>query len=228
MKHKKSVLKRAVLWISGLIGIFILVLILNLVLLLVNEEKISAGQPIPNYDNEQAALLVVDIQEIITGETSVFPELREQSEPFIQSINRAVDSFRIHKAPVIYVRSEINNPFINLLNSTYAKGSPGVAFDRRLQVVSDLEVIKSGKDSFRKTHLDEILQKNKVNALYIVGLDAAECVNATIEAALNRKYQVNVIREAVISKSQQALDSMLLVFRDRGVGLLPMDSLRLH
>jgi len=116
---------------------------------------------------------------------------------------------------------------INLVNSTYAKGSEGAKYDRRLKVVSDLEVVKSVKDSFRKTRLDSILVANKVNELYIAGLDAAECVNATVEAALNRGYRVIILEEAVISKSATQTDSMMVVFKKRGAGILKMDSLAL-
>ncbi|HNX78917.1 MAG TPA: isochorismatase family protein [Prolixibacteraceae bacterium] len=116
---------------------------------------------------------------------------------------------------------------INLVNSTYAKGSEGAKYDRRLKVVSDLEVVKSVKDSFRKTRLDSILVAHKVNELYIAGLDAAECVNATVEAALNRGYRVIILEEAVISKSATQTDSMMVVFKKRGAGILKMDSLAL-
>jgi nicotinamidase-related amidase len=57
-----------------------------------------------------------------------------------------------------------------------------------------------------------------------VGLDAAECVNATIEAAQNRHYIVNLIDEAVLSKTKERKDSMLAVFRDRGVKIVHMDN----
>lgn len=116
---------------------------------------------------------------------------------------------------------------INLVNSTFAKGSEGAKYDRRLKIVSDLEVVKNVKDSFRKTRLDSILVANKVNELYITGLDAAECVNATVEAAMNRGYRVNILGEAVISKSATKTDSMMVVFKKRGVGILKMDSLAL-
>ena len=102
---------------------------------------------------------------------------------------------------VIHIRSEISNPLINLLNSSYAKGSPGAQFDKRIKTTSGFEVIKRAKDSFKNTNLDSILTSNKVSELYIVGLDAAECVNATVEASQNRNYTVNLIEEAILSKS---------------------------
>lgn len=224
---KKGTVRKIVFGIIGTIILFIIIVVVYLIFFVKNESIVSKGQPIQNFDKRNCALLVVDIQEVITGDLSIYPGLQEKSEILIQEINQAVDSFEIHNYPVIYIRSEINNPFVNLINSSYAKGSPGVKYDKRLRIVSDIEVVKTGKDSFRKTNLDDILSKNKVNELFFVGLDAAECVNATVEASQNRNYKVNIIKEAVISKSRSKTDSMMVYFREKGVRIIDMDSLNL-
>jgi nicotinamidase/pyrazinamidase len=225
MTAKKIPLKKIVF---GVIGIFILciaILFLNLVIAGQIQSVISKGQPITDYPEPRAALLVIDVQEATTGEVSMYPYFKEHAEIFIRNINQIVDSFKMLNLPVVYVRSEITNPLINVLNSAYAKGSQGARNDKRLNVVSSLEVIKKGKDSFRKTRLDSILIQNKVNELYITGLDAAECVNATVEAAQNRKYKVTLIEEAVISKSKALTDSMIHCFQNRGVRVIQIDKL---
>jgi len=227
MTMKKCTLKKIIFGIIGTIILFILIVVMNLVLFVKNESIVSKGQPIQNYGKKNCALIVVDIQEVITGGLSIYPSLQEKSEILIQKINQAIDSFEVHNYPVVYIRSEINNPFINLINSSYAKGSPGVQYDKRLKIVSNIEVVKTGKDSFRETNLDDILTKNKVNELYIVGLDAAECVNATVEASLNRKYKVSIIKEAVISKSRSKTDSMIVCFREKGARIVNLDRLNL-
>lgn len=224
---KKGTVRKIVFGIIGTIILFIIIVVVYLIFFVKNESIVSKGQPIQNFDKRNCALLVVDIQEVITGDLSIYPGLQEKSEILIQKINQAVDSFEVHNYPVIYIRSEINNPFVNLINSSYAKGSSGVKYDKRLRIVSDIEVVKTGKDSFRKTNLDDILSKNKVNELFIVGLDAAECVNATVEASQNRNYKVNIIKEAVISKSRSKTDSMMVYFREKGVRIIDMDSLNL-
>ena len=58
-----------------------------------------------------------------------------------------------------------------------------------------------------------------------MGLDAAECVNATVQAAQNRNYIVNLIEEAILSKSKEMKDSMIINFKDRGVKVINIDSL---
>ena len=210
----------------GTIILFALIVFVNLIIAGQYESIVTKGQPIENYSKRKSALLVIDIQEATTGHLSMYPFFQKNSDELIVNINGIADSFNNHNILVIHIRSEISNPLINLLNSSYAKGSPGAQFDKRIKTTSGLEVIKRAKDSFKNTNLDSILTSNKVSELYIVGLDAAECINATVEASQNRNYKVNLIAEAILSKSTEMKDSMIAVFKDRGVNVLHIDSLK--
>jgi len=225
MTMKKGLIKKIFLGILGTMILFILIVFLNLIISGQYESRVTKGQPIENYPEHKSALLVIDIQEVTTGSLSIYPFYRENSDGLIKNINRITSSFNNLNIPVILIRSEISNPLINLINDSYAKGSPGAQFDRRLKTATGTEVIKRAKDSFKDTDLDSILIRNEVNELYIVGLDAAECVNATVEAAQNRKYMVNIIKEAILSNSPEMRDSMITSFNTRGVRILNMDSL---
>ncbi len=227
MARKKGLVKKIIFGTIGTIILFAVIVIVNLIIVGKYESIITNGQPIDNYTEHKFALLVIDIQEATTGDVSMYPFFKKNSDDLIKNINQIVENCRIQNIPVIYVRSEITNPLINLINNSYAKGHPGASNDKRMKIVSDLEVVKKGKDSFRHTNLDSILTSNKVNELYIVGLDAAECVNATVEAAQNRHYKVNLIDEAVLSKSKEMKDSMIAVFKSRGVRVINIDSLNI-
>ena len=227
MAEKKGIVKRIIFGIIGTIILFVVIVIVNLIIVQKNESIVSKGKPIKKYSEHNYALLVIDIQEATTGEFSMYPFFKTNSDNLIKNINQIVESFNSQNNPVIYVRSEITNPLINLINSSYAKGSLGAKNDKRLKIVSGLEVVKSGKDSFRNTNLDSILINNKVNELYIVGLDAAECVSATVEAAQNRNYKVNLIAEAILSKSKEMKDSMIVNFKYRGARVINIDSLNI-
>ena len=221
---KRSVI-RIIFGISGIIFLFIVVVVINLNIAFRSESAISKGVPIGESSVKKHALLVIDIQEATTGDVSLYPYFRDHADCLIRNINQAAETFHFRNLPVVYVRSEITNPFINLINSSYAKGSPGVKPDKRLKIISDLEVVKKGKDSFRNTNLDSILTLHHVNSLYIVGLDAAECVRATVEAARNRCYTITLIEDALLSKSKETKDSIIVIFKQENVSVIPLDSL---
>ena len=222
---KRRTFKKILAGIAGVTLLFAVVVVANLLIVSYNGEKISQGTIISEYDHPQPALLIIDIQEATTGEYSLYPFFRSNAENLLLNINRAAGSFHHQKLPVIYVKSEITNPLINLINNSYAKGSAGADFDRRLHLVSDHQLSKKMKDSFRNTSLDSLLIGNQVNEIYVAGVDAAECVNATVQAALNRGYRIHILGDAVLSKSQAATDSMMVVFTNMGASVLNTDSL---
>jgi len=224
---RKGVIKKIILGILGAALFFILLLIVNLIVFEKNSVKISEGRPIDNYGSNKSALLVIDIQEATTGNISIDSCYIKNSDDYISKINQISDSFRQHDIPVIFIRSEIANPLINILNDSYAKGSMGAQFDKRLKTNPGIEVVKNRSDSYRNTNLVNILIYNKINQLYITGLDAAECVNSTIKAAQNRNYHVHLIEEALLSKSERIKDSMIMDFSQRGVNIIRIDSLNI-
>ena len=220
MTKKKGKLKKIILGTIGVIILFILVVIVNLIVFEKESSVVSKGQPIENYNRSQSALLVLDIQEATTGESSLNPYYREESDALISKINLIIDAFKNKNSLVVYVRSEVSNPLINLINNSFAKGSSGAKFDKRLNLNSDIEIVKSRNDAFINTGLDHILTNNKINELYIVGLDVAYCINITSEAARNRNYKVNLIEDAVLSESEEMKDSMIRIFKKRGITIL--------
>lgn len=225
MTTKSKILKKIIFGIIGTAVLFIIIVIINLIIVENDSSVVSRGKPIADYSEANYALLVIDIQEATTGDVSTDQCYKNNSDDLIRNINQLTERFNNQNIPVIYIRSEITNPLINLINGSYEKGSPGASFDKRLKIVSALEVVKDKEDSFRGTDLDSILTGNRVNELYIMGLDAANCVNSTVKAAQNRNYRVNLIEETVLSKSKEMKDSMMVSFRNRGVKVISMDSL---
>jgi len=225
MERKNQIIKKLILVIVGTIILFLIIVITNLIIFEKNASVVSKGEIIENYSQAQNALLVIDIQEATTGEVASNSFYKANSDKLIENINRISKNFIQQNRSVVYIRGEITDPLINLLNNSYAKGSLGAQFDRRLKIDSEFEVVKNRNDAFSNTNLDQILCNNKVNELYIVGLDAAYCVNKTIEAAQNRNYKINLIHEAVLSESVVKKDSMMMDFKNRDVDIISIDSL---
>ena len=125
MTKKKGIVKRIIFGIIGAIILFVVIVIVNLIIVDKNESIVSKGQPIENYSEHNYALLVIDIQEATTGEVSMYPFFKKNSDDLIKNINQIAESFKSQNIPVVYIRSEITNPLVNLINSSYAKGQPG-------------------------------------------------------------------------------------------------------
>lgn len=213
-------MQKILLRLLMVIGGFILIVFLNLLVFSHFASKITEGAPITSSGSGFTALLVIDIQEGTTGTASMTDSYKKQSDVLIRNINRIVYEAHEKGWSVIYIKSEMVNPLINLLNNTLARGSEGAKLDKRLSDSSDLIVTKRRNDAFNRTDLDEILTGLDTERLVIVGLDAAECVNSAVLAALNREYTVAVIQEGIIAEEEADKIRVIEEFRDLGVEII--------
>jgi nicotinamidase-related amidase len=203
--------KKIIISIVSILVLSILIIIANYIIVDKNQSQISQGKPIVQKDTIRKAILVIDIQEGITGKLATDDYYILKSDELISNINSVIDSSARNHIIVVYVKSEISNFLINILNSSLEKGSFGSQFDSRLKLVSNLIISKDKGDAFSNPLLDSILIKNGINNLVFVGIDLAECVNSTILAAVNRKYRISIISDAVLTKS----DSLKIVTIDK-------------
>ena len=213
-------IKKILLWSFLSVILIIGILIINLIVSGKIASAVTEGRPIENYGTLNAALLVIDIQEGLTGEVSSIEGYKKAAEDLIPRINTITSGSDEKGILVIYIRSEISNPLINILNNSMAKGSSGAELDQRLNIVSDYILSKKKEDAFSNSNLDSILIKNEISRLFVVGLDAAHCVNSTIEGARNRGYKIAAISDAIISDPDTVKIQMLKEYAGKGVEIL--------
>ena len=213
-------MKRIIFGRIGSLAGIILFLIGNLLILEHQASVISVGRPVEKDTIQRSALLIIDIQEVTTGDLSTNENYKKSSGELIGKINSIIGTSTGKNIPVIYIRNEISNWGVNLLNNSMEKGSTGVQFDKRLSIATNYIIIKETNDAFSNPNLDSILIAHKINKLIVVGLDAAYCVNSTISAALNRKYSISVIRDAVISENDSLKNLMLDEFARKKIDLI--------
>jgi nicotinamidase/pyrazinamidase len=215
--------KRILLRILMLLGLVVLILAVNLVIFNIIASKVSEGTPVVDPNPENMALLVIDIQGGTTGNPSAIKELKEQSEQFIPRVNAVIQDFHNKDQLIVYIRTEVVNPLLNVLNNTMARGSEGAELDPRLLIEPGPVVVKRRGDSFMGTDLDQILTDHQIGKVVLVGLDASACVKRTALASTNRGYHVAVIDSAVIAKTEALKAEAMDDFREMGVEIVMPD-----
>jgi nicotinamidase/pyrazinamidase len=213
-------MKKIIFSIISFLVLCIAIIVINFIIVEKNSSVVSKGNQIIKKDTTKQAVLVIDIQEGLTGKLATNDDYLIKSDGLITNINLITDSSAGKNIPIIYVKSEITNFLINILNNSLAKGSPGAELDSRLKVVSGFIITKEKEDAFSNSILDSILIKNDINKLVFLGLDLAHCVNSTIEAANNRNYDICLISDAVLSKSDSLKNEMLNKFRQSGYEII--------
>ena len=118
-------IKKILLWSLLAIILVIGVLFINLKVCEKRGTIVTKGTPIENYQSNNSALIVIDIQEYTTGVVSINEVFKKRADDLIQKINRIIEKSVELGIPVIFIHSEISNPLINLINNSAAVGSLG-------------------------------------------------------------------------------------------------------
>jgi len=81
-------------------------------------------------------------------------------------------------------------------------------------------------DGFSNDALQKFLMENRINRLYMTGLDAEYCVYRTSRAAKNRGYSVNLIEDAVISSTVEKKLNILKKYKSDGINLITTEDFK--
>ena len=168
----------------------------------------TQGARIGPYAAPRTALLVVDIQEDFTG-----PHARKpfrDGDRLVDAANRLIGGADALGMETIYIRNEIANPLLRAMaGGMNAPGASGTEIDERVKQVAGAPTFTKGRsDAFSNPELTAYLRARQVDRLWIVGLDAAHCVKATMQGALNRGYKVTIVTDAIATESGQSLETL--------------------
>lgn len=190
-----------------LIG-FILVLLcaemIFVVSMYIKMTKVTQGVQITEYKNPQKALLVIDVQEDSTGRTALPLSPYKGKAEYIARLNKIIEAASRKKIIIVYIKQEFESLWGKTLSWTVfggsdIEGSPGTEVDKRVVILSNHKFTKPWADSFYNPELDKFLTEQRINELYLTGLDPEVCVYATARGALNRGYKVNIVTDALLS-----------------------------
>ena len=120
-----------------------------------------------------------------------------------------------------------NNPIVRLLSmGRYRKGTNGAELDNRLQVVNENVFSKSIGDSFSSKDFEEYLILKEIDTLYIVGADASACIYSTARSGINKRYNVNIMKDAIITVNEKAMNQMLTKYASDNINIIDLVQFR--
>lgn len=155
----------------------------------------GAGKKDEGAKEMKPALLVIDIQ-------NQYLEYMDDDDRDIAMymINAAIALFREHDLPVIRVYH--TDP-----KSGPEAGTEEFAFPESVVIEeSDPEIVKNFPSAFTKTELEKLLREKECNTLYLCGLSAVGCVFATYHGAMEREFDVFMVKSALLSQKEEYTD----------------------
>lgn len=185
--------------------------------------SIIDAAPFPfELNMEKAALLIIDMQRDFVEPGGFGESLGNQVEPLqaiVPTVQRVLDAWRNTKKMVIHTREshlpdlsdcplsklERGKPTLRIgdkgpMGRILVQGEPGNQIVDSLKPLADEVVIdKPGKGAFYGTPLMEILQKNNICQLVIMGVTTEVCVQTTMREANDRGFDCLLIEDATAS-----------------------------
>ena len=153
----------------------------------------QASEPEESEKKEmKPALLVIDIQ------NRYLPMMaQDEKDLALRVINGAIWLFRQHNLPIIRVYDTDLQFGPNPDEEDFQFPSSIIIQD------DDPMVIKNFPSAFKKTELETILQEKDVNTVFLCGLSAVGCVLATYYGAMDRDFDVFMIKNAIMSHNSE-------------------------
>lgn len=209
-----KVLLRVLLLIAGLFIITISVLYFPYKWITI----VSDGDPISQYDNPRTALLVIDVQRNLTEKDGTWILNLQQTDDMIDKINQVIETSSMNDIEVIYITNEVSkfSPVNHFTNRAMERNSPGAKMDERIRIVNSNHFVKSRMDAFTNRDFEKFLIEQRINHIVVTGIDAEDCVDKTIKGALNRKYRVTVITDAIATATDERREQKIMDFKNLG------------
>ncbi len=189
--------------------------------------SVSKGAPIGAYPAPRTALLVIDIQKDMTEKSGKRPLNLPQTNSIISVVNELIENADKKDWLVVYITHEYpkKSPLRLVTKDFLLEGTPGAEIDPRIKVINQNRFIKHKMDAFSNFGFDAFLRKNQVSHLLITGMAAEECVDRTCQGALNRKYTVTVIGDAIAGRSNESRKKKINDYERYGAQIAQVQSL---
>ncbi|WP_238881867.1 isochorismatase family cysteine hydrolase [Clostridium sp. YIM B02551] len=179
-----------------------------------------------NNENNKRALLVIDIQEDATGTKSKNPY--KDAKKLIDNANLIINESNKKGITIIYIKHYFkNNIFYRLITKNrFIKGTPGSEIDSRINIIGNNIFTKEKGDAFTNPYLNGFINEKGIKELFIIGLDAADCVYKTSKGAKSRGYKVFVIVDAIVTSNMGNMPKILEKFKQGGIGLISFEEFK--
>ena len=143
------------------------------------------------------ALLIIDLQKVsYRGESAI------QMDAAVEYIQAALPLFRAKKLPIVWIQQMEEE------DGTVPGTEPFELIAPLEPVESDYHIVKTYSNSFNKTDLHDILQREGVDTVIISGYCAEYCVTATLFGAEDRDYTAILYRGGIASGSKENLQAV--------------------
>lgn len=170
--------------------------------------RATEGVPVPARPG--TALVLVELQEAFWNDAHHGAPDRHRVEA---AVAREAELARHRDQPVIALRQEWSGLATRLIARATRPGAPlrggaGVGLAAPFHGLADHVVVKRVEDGFETGELDAVLGALHVGRLRLMGRDGCAGLARTAQAALNRGYEVELVRDGIAASDVATFAAM--------------------
>ena len=191
--------------------------------------RVTAQDPVEENVFENAALLVVDVQNAFCDRPDAAPRATADMRRAVENINVLIRLARAESHPVILTRMVYDpeytpdtvvrrNSLIHGGKDFLRPGSSGVEFYRIAPEPSDFVFEKHSYDAFINPGFEVLLKQLDVATLVVCGFYLDVCVDSLVRSAYQKGYETAVVEDATLSvffEKKQMMDFMKTLYNTR-------------
>lgn len=156
------------------------------------------------YDLNNAALLVIDMQNFFLDENS--HAYVPSAKTIIPNIKKITDAFNKKNFPVIYTRfcmdKNDNSRIAKWWDDKLVEGTKESKIFSEFNTKNNIVIRKANYSSFKNTELDLILKQKNIKSLIITGIMTHLCCDSTARDAFMNDYNVYFVIDATASYNE--------------------------
>ncbi|MBN9090499.1 MAG: isochorismatase family protein [Reyranella sp.] len=180
-----------------------------------------AGENCPS----RHALLIIDVPELFTGSSRRYSPSSDASDRLIATIDRL--SQAASKFGITMIYAERDSPMLRFLRLLTKKSETDPTlrkrFDQRLRAAAEYSFVRSGRDAFSSTGLDEVLRKDGIRHVFLAGLEAVTSVAQTARSALDLGYRVTFVQDGIFTADADRWERLLKGFESAAAFAITSD-----
>jgi nicotinamidase-related amidase len=166
-------------------------------------------------------IIVLDVQEYHTNCSLSDPS----NQKVIDSINYVIN--KSDRNNVIYIKRihkllniSLSFPFIYVSLDTSA-----MRLDKRLNLVNENIFTREKANAFALEELNDFLKQNNVKEIVMIGFLAEEFLYQSVIRGKELGYDMYMISEAIIGKSQKSKDKVIKNLTEEGIKMLDIEKM---
>ncbi len=157
-----------------------------------------------NLKSKKPTLLLVDVQKAFLDVD--YPGFKRNNPDAELICGKVLSKWREKNLPIIHVRHSSSN-----VDSKLHESNPGFEFNDYVKPLEDEIVLtKKVNSAFIGTNLENILKKNRISSVVVIGMTTNHCISTTVRMSGNLGFETYLVSDATACYNTKGINGNII------------------